>query len=171
MRVQELAVVVDLAREVGIVLLCALENDTRAVRQLVRGEVDLAKAALSDQAAEGVIADGAEVGRRELGQEGLVGVGKLLGKSIVSIVHCNLRYRRQRREPTFFRWSCSSYSACVLAGGIGARRGMLCLDVCRMQRTRCASKVCSFFLGRRRHQPCLVLPCRAVKVRGGESMR
>lgn len=85
-RVQELAVVVDLAREVGIVLLRALENDTRAVRQLVRGEVDLAKAALSDQAAEGVIADGAEVGRGELGQEGLVGAGKLLGKSIVSIV-------------------------------------------------------------------------------------
>lgn len=81
-RVEELAVMVDFAGEVGIVLLRALKHDARAIGELVRGKVDLAEAALSDQAAEGVVADGAEVGRGELGQEGLVGVGELACKSV-----------------------------------------------------------------------------------------
>jgi hypothetical protein len=69
--------VVDLAREVGIVLLRTLQHYARAIRQLVRGKVDLAKAAFPDQAAKGVVPDGSKVWRGELCEEGLVGVGKL----------------------------------------------------------------------------------------------
>ena len=75
--VQELAVVVDLAGEVGIVLLGRLEHDLGAIGELVGGEVDLAEAAFADEAAEGVVADGVEVGGGEFAEEGLVGVGKL----------------------------------------------------------------------------------------------
>jgi hypothetical protein len=60
--VDELAVVMDLAGEVGVVLLGRLEDDARAVAELVRGEVDLAEAAFANQTAEGVVADGLEVG-------------------------------------------------------------------------------------------------------------
>jgi hypothetical protein len=63
--VDELAVVMDLAGEVGVVLLGRLEDDARAVAELVRGEVDLAEAAFANQTAEGVVADGLEVGGGE----------------------------------------------------------------------------------------------------------
>jgi hypothetical protein len=69
--------VVDLAREVGIVLLRALQHYARSIRQLVRGKVDLAKAAFPDQAAKGVVSNGSKVWRGELCEERLVGVGKL----------------------------------------------------------------------------------------------
>lgn len=69
--------VVDLAGEVGVVLLRALQHHARPIRQLVRGKVYLAKTAFSDQAAKGVVSDGSKVGRGELCEERLVGVGKL----------------------------------------------------------------------------------------------
>lgn len=75
MRVDELSVVVDLAREVGVALVGRLEYDLAsqtsntmrrsaylgAVCELMRGQVDLAKGALSDEAAEGVVTDRLEV--------------------------------------------------------------------------------------------------------------
>lgn len=47
MRVQELPVVVDLARQVGIILLRALEYDLGAIGELVSGKVDLTEAAFA----------------------------------------------------------------------------------------------------------------------------
>ena len=49
---EELAVVVDFAGEVGIVLLRALEYNLGAIGELVGGKVDLAEAALANEAAE-----------------------------------------------------------------------------------------------------------------------
>ena len=72
MWVQELTMVVDLAGEVGIVLLGRFEHDLGAIGELMSGEVDLAEAAFADEAAERVIADEGEVGGGELVQEGLV---------------------------------------------------------------------------------------------------
>lgn len=69
--------VVDLAGEVRIRLLRGLEHDFGAIGELVGGEVDFAEGAFAYELAEGVVADGDEVGRGELGQEGLVGVGEL----------------------------------------------------------------------------------------------
>jgi hypothetical protein len=74
-RVQELAMVVDFSGQVGIVLFRALQHHFRAVRQLVRGQVDFAEAAFSDEAAEGIVADGVQFGGGEFAEEGLVGVG------------------------------------------------------------------------------------------------
>ena len=68
---------VDLAREVGIVPLGRLEHDLGTIGELVRGEVDFAEAAFANQPAEGVVADGLEVGGGKLAEEGLVGVGEL----------------------------------------------------------------------------------------------
>lgn len=69
--------VVDLARKVGIVLFRALQHYARPIRQLMRGKVNLAKAAFPDQAAKGVVSDGSKVWRGELCEERLIGVGKL----------------------------------------------------------------------------------------------
>jgi hypothetical protein len=82
---QELAMVVDLAREVGIVLLRRLENHLGAIRELMGGEVDLAKAAFANEFTKRVVADGVEVDGGELVQEGLVGVGELEVPS--SVIH------------------------------------------------------------------------------------
>lgn len=57
----------------------------------MRSKVDLAEAAFSDQAAEGVIADRAEVGRGELCEQRLVGVGKLGAEALVSSFPSRLR--------------------------------------------------------------------------------
>lgn len=72
MGVQKLAVVVDLARQIRIVLLGALEDDLGAIGELVLGEVDLAETPLADQAPERVVADTVEVGRREFAQQRLI---------------------------------------------------------------------------------------------------
>lgn len=69
MRVQELAVVMDLAREVRVVLLGRLEHDLGAIGELVRGKIDLAEGAFADEPAERVVADGAKVVGRELAAE------------------------------------------------------------------------------------------------------
>jgi len=74
---QELTMVVNLAGEVGIVLLRRLEDDLAAIGELMTGKVDLAEAAFADQSPKRVVADGAEIGRGELAQERLVGVGEL----------------------------------------------------------------------------------------------
>lgn len=55
---QELAMVVNLTREIGILFLRALEHNLGAVGEFVRPEVDLAEAALADEAAESIITDG-----------------------------------------------------------------------------------------------------------------
>ena len=81
MWVQELAVVVDLAREVVVVLLGRLEDHLvllsesaignmwtahlGAIGELVGREIDLAKAALADQPPQGVVPHRLEVRRRE----------------------------------------------------------------------------------------------------------
>ena len=64
--------VVDLSRKVRVVLLRRFEHHLGAIGELVRGKVDLAKAAFADESAEGVIADCRKVGRGELVQESLV---------------------------------------------------------------------------------------------------
>jgi hypothetical protein len=69
---QELAMVVDFAGEIRIILLGRLEHNLGAIGELVRGEVNLAEAAFADEAAERVVADEVEVGGGELVQERLV---------------------------------------------------------------------------------------------------
>jgi hypothetical protein len=80
--VLELAVVMDFAREVGVVLLRALEHDLfaisvvplwdlgisylGAIAEFMRCQVDLAKTSLAYKFAQCVIADGFEIGRGEL---------------------------------------------------------------------------------------------------------
>jgi len=58
MWMQELPMVVDLAREVGIVLLRRLEHDLGAIGELVGREVYFAETAFADQSSESVVADG-----------------------------------------------------------------------------------------------------------------
>jgi hypothetical protein len=55
-RVGELAVVVDLARQVGVVFARRLEHHARPIAQLVRRQVDLAEAALADELAQRIVA-------------------------------------------------------------------------------------------------------------------
>ncbi len=98
MGVDELAVVVDLAGEVRVVLVGRLEDDLGwvvglggavtggtgcryvthlgAIGELVGGQVDLAKRALADQAAQGVVSDRLEVLVREFAVRGSVSVGR-----------------------------------------------------------------------------------------------
>lgn len=65
MRVDELAVVVYFAGEVGVVLFRRLEDDLGAIAKLVRGEVDFAEATFANQLAQRVVADALEVCRGE----------------------------------------------------------------------------------------------------------
>lgn len=60
-RMAELAVMMDFAREVGILLAGRLEHDLGAIGELVRRQVDFAEGALSDQPAQRVIPYAAEV--------------------------------------------------------------------------------------------------------------
>lgn len=53
--------VVDLPCQVRVVLFRALEHDFGAIGEFMRGQVDLSKATLADESAEGIIADGMEV--------------------------------------------------------------------------------------------------------------
>ena len=57
MWVQELPMVVDLTRKVGIVLLRRLEHDLGSIGELMSREVYLSEAALPDESPEGVVAD------------------------------------------------------------------------------------------------------------------
>lgn len=68
---------VDLARQVCIVFLRALEHDLGAIGELVRRKIDLAEAAFPDKSPERVIADRVEFGGGELVEEGLIRAGKL----------------------------------------------------------------------------------------------
>lgn len=52
---------VDLSREIGVVLLRALEHDFGAIGEFVRGEVDFSETALADESSESIVADGVEV--------------------------------------------------------------------------------------------------------------
>lgn len=61
MGMDELSMMVDLAGEVRVALVRGFEDDLRAIGELVGGEVDLSEGALSDQAAEGVVADRSEI--------------------------------------------------------------------------------------------------------------
>jgi hypothetical protein len=58
---EELSVVVDFSREVGIVFLSRLEHDLGAIGELMSGKIDLTEASFSNQAAKGIVADGVEV--------------------------------------------------------------------------------------------------------------
>ena len=69
---QELPVMVNLSREVGIVLLGRLEYHLRAIGELVSSKVDLAKAALANKPTQSVVADGLKVEGGELVEKGLV---------------------------------------------------------------------------------------------------
>jgi hypothetical protein len=57
----ELAVMVDFASEIRILLAGRLEHDLGAIRELVRGQVNSAERALSDQPAQRVVPYAAEV--------------------------------------------------------------------------------------------------------------
>ena len=69
--------VMDFPCEIRVVFFRGLEDDARVGDESVLGEVDAAEGAFADQAAEGVVADGVEVGGGEFGEEGLVGGGEL----------------------------------------------------------------------------------------------
>lgn len=60
-RMDKLSMVVDLAGEVGVVLLGGLEHNLGAIGEFVGGQIDFAERALSNEAAEGVVAHGLEV--------------------------------------------------------------------------------------------------------------
>ena len=77
--------VVDLASEVRIVLFRRLEYNFGSIGELVRGKIDLAKAAFTDESTKGVVTDGMEVGRGELAEERLVGYGELRGMLLVIV--------------------------------------------------------------------------------------
>lgn len=59
---------VNLSREIGIVLLRALEYNLGAIGEFVGSEIDLSEAALSDEAAESIVADSVEFRRREFAE-------------------------------------------------------------------------------------------------------
>lgn len=84
-RVEELSVVVDLAGEVGIVLLGRLEHDLGAIGELVGCKVDLSEAALANEAPKGVVANGVQIGGGELAEEGLVRIRKLVDCQYVCV--------------------------------------------------------------------------------------
>lgn len=73
----ELAVMMDLARQVGVVLLGRLEYNLGSIGELVGCQVDLAEGAFADQAAKRVVADRLEVLVGEFVQQRLVRVSKL----------------------------------------------------------------------------------------------
>lgn len=58
MRVDELAVMMNLAGQVGISFVGRLEDNLGVVDKLVAGEVDLAEGALANKASQGVVANG-----------------------------------------------------------------------------------------------------------------
>jgi hypothetical protein len=68
MWMQELAMVMDLPGEIGVVLLRALEHNLGAIGELVRGQVDLAEAAFADESPESVVADGVEIRGRKFAE-------------------------------------------------------------------------------------------------------
>lgn len=73
MGMDELSMMMDLAGEVRVALVRGFEDDLGAIGEFVGGEVDLSERALSDQAAEGVVADRSEVLIREFAErEGVV---------------------------------------------------------------------------------------------------
>ena len=69
--------VVDLAREIRIIFLRGLEHNLGAIGELVRGKVDLAKAAFANKPTECVIANCRKFGRGKFVEEGLVRYGEL----------------------------------------------------------------------------------------------
>lgn len=69
MRMAELAVMVDFAHEIGILLAGRLEHDLGAIGELVRRQVDFAEGAFSDQPAQRVVPYAAEVLRGEFPME------------------------------------------------------------------------------------------------------
>lgn len=69
--------VVYLSSQVRVVLLGGFEDYLGPIGELVLGKIDLAEAALANEPSEAVVADGSEIGGGELGEEGLIRVGKL----------------------------------------------------------------------------------------------
>lgn len=69
--------VVYLSSQVRVVLLGGFEDYLGPIGKLVLGKIDLAEAALANEPSEAVVADGSEIGGGELGEEGLIRVGKL----------------------------------------------------------------------------------------------
>lgn len=68
---------VDLARQIAVVLLGRLEDDLGTIGKLMCGKIDLAKAAFADESLESVVPDGVKIAGGELVKEGLVGIGEL----------------------------------------------------------------------------------------------
>ncbi len=77
MCVQELAMMMYLARKVGVILLRRLEHDFGAIGELMCGQINFAEASFAYQFTKRVVDNGLEVDRGELVQEGLVGVCEL----------------------------------------------------------------------------------------------
>lgn len=72
-----MSMVVYLSSQVRVVLLGGFEDYLGPIGELVLGKIDLAEAALANEPSEAVVADGSEIGGGELGEEGLIRVGKL----------------------------------------------------------------------------------------------
>ena len=75
---------VDLSREIRIVLLRRLEHDFGAIGEFMGSEIDLAEAAFAYEPAESIVADCMEVFGGELGEERLIGVCELQGTTGIS---------------------------------------------------------------------------------------
>ena len=104
---------VDLSREIGIVLLRRLEHDLGAIGELVRSEIDLSKAAFANQSAESVVSNSVKLFGGEFVEERLIGVGELYFQLALRQMH-----EGNATCLTLCRCSACSYSACVLIGGI-----------------------------------------------------
>jgi len=57
----KLSVVMDLSREIRVAFVCGLENDLGSIGELVSGQVDFAERSFSNETAESIVADRAEV--------------------------------------------------------------------------------------------------------------
>lgn len=119
-RVEELAMVVDLAGEVGVVLLRRLEHDLGAIGEFMGCQVDFAKAALAYEPSERVVADRLEVVRRELIEELLVRVCELLPLGLQFSLSPEIRLHglRPRNVPRVV-WRCVMNEELLIGAAVG----------------------------------------------------
>lgn len=106
---------VNLPRQIGVILLRALQNHLGAIGELMRGKVDLAEAAFADQLSDRVIPDRGKFRRRKLIKQRLVGVRKLK-KTFVS--GKGVTVGNSGRAARLALFLCSSCPAWVREGGM-----------------------------------------------------
>lgn len=93
MWMEELAVMVDFAREVRVIFLRRLQDHLTSISEPVLGKVDLAERSFPYELAECVVANGLEVLGVELLEELGVGVGKLLTVSKLRLAWSAMRLK------------------------------------------------------------------------------